>query len=105
MSSDVSTSFKRLQAEKTAADRIFRELTPLESIQEADALRDFLQNVNFKTEVRISESFYFVYNLTWFQMAQDEIKRLTGKLTRTSIPHSARTWSKSLTPQQVKKSA
>ena len=48
---DVSTSFKRLQAEKAAADRILCELTPLESIQEVDALRDFLQNVNFKTEV------------------------------------------------------
>ena len=88
VSSDVSTSFKRLQAEKTAADRIFRELTPLESIQEADALRDFLQNVNFKTEVRISRPSYPVYNLTSLQMAQDEIKRLTGKLTRMSIPRS-----------------
>lgn len=62
---DVSTSFKRLQAEKVAADRILRELTPVESIAEAEGLRDFLQNLNLKTE-----------------MAQDEIKRLTGKLTR-----------------------
>ncbi|GJE87588.1 GRIP domain-containing protein [Phanerochaete sordida] len=62
---DVSTSFKRLQAEKAAADRILRELTPVETIAEADGLRDFLQNMNMKTE-----------------MAQDEIKRLSGKLTR-----------------------
>ncbi|KAK7694843.1 hypothetical protein QCA50_002031 [Cerrena zonata] len=62
---DVSTSFKRLQAEKVAADRIIRELTPLETVQEADALRDYLQNMNLKNE-----------------MSQDEIKRLTGKLTR-----------------------
>jgi len=34
-------------------------------MQETDALRDYLQTLNFKTE-----------------MAQDEIKRLTGKLTR-----------------------
>ncbi|KAJ3546976.1 hypothetical protein NM688_g5452 [Phlebia brevispora] len=62
---DVSTSFKRLQAEKAAADRILQEMTPVQTIQETDALKDFLQNINFKTE-----------------MAQDEIKRLNGKLTR-----------------------
>ncbi|TBU34549.1 peroxisomal membrane anchor protein conserved region-domain-containing protein [Dichomitus squalens] len=62
---DVSTSFKRLQAEKLAADRVLRELTSVESVTEVDALRDFLQNMSFKTE-----------------MAQDEIRRLTGKLTR-----------------------
>ncbi|OCH95795.1 hypothetical protein OBBRIDRAFT_816376 [Obba rivulosa] len=62
---DVSTSFKRLQAEKIAADRVLKELTPLETLQEADALRDYLQNMNMKVE-----------------MTQDEIKRLTGKLTR-----------------------
>ncbi|KAI0756640.1 hypothetical protein C8Q80DRAFT_1340485 [Daedaleopsis nitida] len=62
---DVSTSFKRLQAEKLAADRVLRELTSVESVTEAEALRDFLQNMNFKAE-----------------MAQDEIRRLNGKLTR-----------------------
>ncbi|KAI1793914.1 peroxisomal membrane anchor protein conserved region-domain-containing protein [Ganoderma leucocontextum] len=62
---DVSTSFKRLQAEKLAADRVLRELTSVESVTEVDALRDFLQNMNFKTE-----------------MTQDEIRRLNGKLTR-----------------------
>ncbi|CAL1695430.1 unnamed protein product [Somion occarium] len=65
---DVSTSFKRLQAEKAAADRILRELTPLESVQETDALRDYIQNMNMKTE-----------------MAQDEIRRLMGKLTNERI--------------------
>ena len=34
------------------ADRILRELTPLETVQEADALRDYLQNMNLKNEVR-----------------------------------------------------
>ena len=48
---DVSTSFKRLQAEKAAADRVLRELTPLETVQEVDALRDYLQNLTLKTEV------------------------------------------------------
>ncbi|KAH9944075.1 peroxisomal membrane anchor protein conserved region-domain-containing protein [Epithele typhae] len=62
---DVSTSFKRLQAEKRAADLVLRELTSVESVSEVEALREFLQNLNFKTE-----------------MAQDEIRRLTGKLTR-----------------------
>ncbi|KAI0348473.1 hypothetical protein BDW22DRAFT_1410606 [Trametopsis cervina] len=63
--SDVSTSFKRLQAEKAAVDRVLQETTSVQTIQEADALRDFLQNMNLKTE-----------------MAQDEIKRLSGKLIR-----------------------
>ncbi|KAI0652235.1 hypothetical protein C8Q79DRAFT_84554 [Trametes meyenii] len=63
--SDVSTSFKRLQAEKLAADRVLHELTSVESMTEVDALRDFLQNMALKNE-----------------MAQDEIRRLNGKLTR-----------------------
>ncbi|KAI0931966.1 hypothetical protein AcW2_000730 [Taiwanofungus camphoratus] len=62
---DVSTSFKRLQAEKLAADKVLQEFTPVGSVQEVDALRDYMQNMNLKTE-----------------MTQDEIKRLTGKLTR-----------------------
>jgi hypothetical protein len=50
--SDVSTSFKKLQAEKLAADAVLREVSPLESIQDVDALRDYLQNLALKTEVR-----------------------------------------------------
>lgn len=50
---DVSTSFKRLQAEKAAADAILRELTPLETISDSQALRDFVQNVVLKSEVRL----------------------------------------------------
>ncbi|KAJ3823618.1 hypothetical protein F5880DRAFT_501208 [Lentinula raphanica] len=60
---DVSTSFKRLQAEKTAADTVLREFTPLESIRDSDALRDFLHNVALKTE-----------------LSQEEMKRLNTKL-------------------------
>ncbi|KAF9015231.1 hypothetical protein BDQ17DRAFT_27335 [Cyathus striatus] len=63
--SDVSTSFKRLQAEKLAADAILRELTPLESVKDTSQLRSYLQSVLSDTE-----------------MFQDEIKRLTGKLQR-----------------------
>ncbi|KAJ3737155.1 hypothetical protein DFJ43DRAFT_1049484 [Lentinula guzmanii] len=60
---DVSTSFKRLQAEKTAADAVLRELTPLESTRDSDALRDYLGNVTLKTV-----------------LSQEEIKRLNTKL-------------------------
>lgn len=35
-------------------DRILQELTPVESITEADALRDFFQNINLKNEVGMS---------------------------------------------------
>ena len=51
---DVSTSFKRLQAEKLAADKILQELTPLQSVQEVESLRDYLQNMTLKTEVRLN---------------------------------------------------
>ncbi|KAG6911908.1 hypothetical protein DXG01_000155 [Tephrocybe rancida] len=60
---DVSISFKRLQEEKQAADLVLRELTPLETIHDSRALRDYFASLVSKTEV-----------------FQDEIKRLNGKL-------------------------
>ncbi|KAG7450442.1 uncharacterized protein BT62DRAFT_512469 [Guyanagaster necrorhizus] len=60
---DVSTSLKRLQAEKFAVDAVLRELTPLETLKESDALRDYLQNVSVKAK-----------------MSQEEIMRLDAKL-------------------------
>ncbi|KAJ7070960.1 hypothetical protein C8F01DRAFT_1108511 [Mycena amicta] len=53
--SDVSTSFKRLQTEKSAADSILRELTPIETISDSQALRDYVQNVVLKTEMSTQE--------------------------------------------------
>ncbi|KAF9481368.1 hypothetical protein BDN70DRAFT_803504 [Pholiota conissans] len=61
--SDVSTSFKRLQAEKLAADAMLREETPLESIKDIDGLREFFKNLKTKEDV-----------------FQSEIKRLNQKL-------------------------
>jgi hypothetical protein len=49
---DVSSSFKKLQAEKLAADAVLRELSPLQTMQDVGALRDYLQNYGLKTEVR-----------------------------------------------------
>ena len=48
---DVSASFKRLQAEKAAADAVLRDITPLESISDAEAFRAHLKNLSFKAEV------------------------------------------------------
>ncbi|KAL4071000.1 hypothetical protein J3A83DRAFT_4130766 [Scleroderma citrinum] len=62
---DVSTSFKKLQAERLAADSVIRELTPLEDTKDLGALRDYLTNINMKVE-----------------LTQDELQRLSGKLTR-----------------------
>ncbi|KZT30459.1 hypothetical protein NEOLEDRAFT_1173883 [Neolentinus lepideus HHB14362 ss-1] len=62
---DVSTSFKRLQTEKLAADRVLKEFTPLESLKDAEDLRDFLQN-----------------NKSQAEMAQAEIRRLNGSIAR-----------------------
>ncbi|KAJ7631008.1 hypothetical protein FB45DRAFT_990856 [Roridomyces roridus] len=53
--SDVSTSFKRLQAEKASADAVLRELTPLETISDSQSLRDFVQNVLLKSEMSLEE--------------------------------------------------
>jgi len=49
---DVSSSFKRLQAEKLAADRLLQELTPLQSIQDTEGLQEYIKNINLQTEVR-----------------------------------------------------
>ncbi|KIM67254.1 hypothetical protein SCLCIDRAFT_109168 [Scleroderma citrinum Foug A] len=49
--SDVSTSFKKLQAERLVADTVIRELTPLEDTKDIAALRDYLTNINMKVEV------------------------------------------------------
>ncbi|KAH6917316.1 hypothetical protein BKA70DRAFT_1178135 [Coprinopsis sp. MPI-PUGE-AT-0042] len=60
---DVSTSFKRLQAEKRAADAVLRQFTPLETIQDDEGLSDYLKNVQSKITV-----------------SRDEINRLNSKL-------------------------
>ncbi|KAG8920466.1 hypothetical protein FRC02_000888 [Tulasnella sp. 418] len=59
--SDVSRSFKRLQAERVAADKVLKELTPLEGIADSEGLREHLRNMTMKID-----------------MSTDEIKRLNG---------------------------
>ncbi|KAL5640958.1 hypothetical protein ACGC1H_001438 [Rhizoctonia solani] len=61
--SDISTSFKRLQAEKVAADKLIKEVTPLEGITDLDGLRAYLTNQKMKVE-----------------LSAEEIKRLTGQI-------------------------
>ena len=60
MCSDVSTSFKRLQAEKREADKVLQELTSVQSMQDAAALRDFLQNYQLKVEVGLFSAYYLI---------------------------------------------
>jgi len=48
----VSSSFKRLQAEKLAADKLLQELTPLQTIQDAEGLKEYIKNINLQSEVR-----------------------------------------------------
>ncbi|KAH9982467.1 hypothetical protein BGW80DRAFT_1263442 [Lactifluus volemus] len=50
---DVSASFARLQAEKLAADKVVQELTPAQGSQDAQGLRDYLQNSQIKAEVTL----------------------------------------------------
>ncbi|KZW00624.1 hypothetical protein EXIGLDRAFT_761444 [Exidia glandulosa HHB12029] len=52
---DVSTSFKRLQAEKRAADAVLGDLTPVESISDTDGLRNHLRNLSLKLDLSMEE--------------------------------------------------
>ncbi|KAG9098844.1 hypothetical protein FRC06_005903 [Ceratobasidium sp. 370] len=63
--SDISTSFKRLQAEKVAADKLIREVSSLEGLSDLDALRDYMMNQRMKVEI-----------------SNEEIKRLTAQIRR-----------------------
>lgn len=60
---DVSTSFKRLQAEKVAADKLIREVSPLEGLSDLEGFRAYLMNQKMKIEI-----------------SGEEIKRLTGQI-------------------------
>lgn len=61
---DVSTSFKRLQAEKLAADVVLREATPLESVKDAEGLREFFAQVKSKEQVsEVTSLFFWLLNL------------------------------------------
>jgi endonuclease IV len=64
-------------------------MTSVQGCQDADGLRNYLQNAQLKVEVRRHTSYYT--NLAHVdQMLQDEVNRLTGKLTRTMyLPTSA----------------
>jgi hypothetical protein len=48
---DVSKSFKRLQAEKAAADALLREFTPVITVKDIEGLRGYLRDVKSKAEV------------------------------------------------------
>lgn len=47
----MSKSFKRLQAEKVAAEQVLKDMTPLESISETESLRDHFRTQALKAEV------------------------------------------------------
>ena len=53
--SDVSMSFKRLQAEKTAASLVLQECSPLKSFDDPSALRKYFESMSQKAEVRQRE--------------------------------------------------
>jgi hypothetical protein len=49
---DVSESFKKLQADRAAADAAIKELTPLESLQDINAFSEYLKSIISKDAVR-----------------------------------------------------
>ncbi|TDL28723.1 hypothetical protein BD410DRAFT_712431 [Rickenella mellea] len=60
---DVSTSFKQLKSDKTAADAVLRELTAVESITDSAGLGEYLRGLHQKDEI-----------------SRDEIKKLNARL-------------------------
>jgi len=44
---------KDCRPRRLAADAVLRELSPLQTMQDIDGLRDYLQNLGLKTEVHI----------------------------------------------------
>ena len=62
-------------------------MTSVQGCQDAVGLRDYLQNTQLKVEVRSHAPYYF--NLAHVdQMLQDDVNRLTGKLTRAKCLHA-----------------
>jgi hypothetical protein len=79
---DVSMSFKKLQAERMAADQMIRDLTPLEGLHDTNGVRDFLQAMILKAEVSSSISMPPI-SLTNPQASRGEIKRLNVAVAST----------------------
>ena len=76
--------------ERLTADKILQEMTSLKGCQDADGLRDYLQNAQLKVEVR-NHVFSCPDMAHIDQISQDEVKRLTGKLTRAVHRYSRST--------------
>lgn len=53
----MSSSFKRLQAEKFAVDKVLQEFTPLQSMSDNAGLREYIENMSSQAEV--SKTTYF----------------------------------------------
>jgi len=49
---ETSASLAKLQAEKAAFDKVLQDITSVQSSQDVDGLRDYLQNTQLKVEVR-----------------------------------------------------
>lgn len=56
-------------------------MTSVQGCQDANGLRNYLQNAQLKVEVTRHAS-YYTNPAHVDQMSQDEVNRLTGKLTR-----------------------
>lgn len=48
---DVSASYEKLQADKHATDKVVREFTALETLDDIHALKDYFETVHLKAEV------------------------------------------------------
>lgn len=56
----MSSSFKRLQAERDAADLVLRELNIVDGIADTDGLRQHLQGLANQTLVRLRFALYLI---------------------------------------------
>jgi hypothetical protein len=62
-------------------------MTSVQGCQDAVGLRDYLQKTQLKEEVR-SHASYYPNSAHVDQMLQDDVNRLTGKLTRAKCLHA-----------------
>ena len=49
---ETSASLTKLQAEKADVDKVLEDITSVQSSQDVDGLRDYLQSTQLKVEVR-----------------------------------------------------
>ncbi|KIL70758.1 hypothetical protein M378DRAFT_484230 [Amanita muscaria Koide BX008] len=89
---DVSESFKKLQADRAAADAVLLEFTPLQSIQDTIALRDYLKSIASNVSLHQNE----------VKELETKMRRQEGQIQELSEKHRAELRSQSDLVERLK---